>query len=260
MKPVRYFLSIAVLSATLTTYAGTPQESAIVTTPPPSPDGWWFRASPYLWLTAIDGHVSIGRLTAPVDISMHDTLKSFDMGFMGEFEAGYGRWSLCTDVLYAKTSEDIGGGGALFKSFRYEQKQWLITPVIAYRAVEGSHFNLDLFGGVQIMSLRSDLTGRFVSGGQVEAGRDLTIVDPVIGLRGQVGLGDAFFLDYRGQVGGFGADSKFTWEAYTGLGYHLSRYADISLGYRAVGIDYDKDAFSLNTTTHGPILGFELRF
>jgi opacity protein-like surface antigen len=191
---------------------------------------------------------------------MHDTLKSFDMGFMGVFEAGYGRWSLGMDVLYAKTSEDIVGGGTVFDSFRYEQKQWLLTPELAYRVIDTDRYRMDVFAGARVTILSADLTGRFARGGQAKVGNDLDFADPIIGLRGQAEIGDHFFLRYNGDIGGFGASSRLVWQAFAGFGYHISPHADVALGYRGLGIDYSEKAFTMDTVSHGPILGLEVRF
>ena len=70
----------------------------------------------------------VGPLSTPVDVSMKDALKDLDMAAMGILEAGYGRWSLGADITCVKVSEEIAGGGRLFRSFRLEQKQWVINP------------------------------------------------------------------------------------------------------------------------------------
>jgi hypothetical protein len=226
----------------------------------PAESGWWFRAAPYAWVTAIDGDVALGPLSAPVDISMADTLSDLDMAFMGVFEAGHDKLSLGIDLLYAKTSQNIGGGGRLFRSFRFEQKQWMLTPFVAYRAIETEGYHMDIFAGARIMILEADLTGRFVGGGQATVGRDADWVDPIIGIRGQAEFGGNFFFRYNGDIGGFGASSDLTWQAFAGIGCHLTKNASIAAGYRALGVDYSKGAFTLDTVSHGPVIGFEMRF
>jgi len=251
---------LAFFALTLGAHAGTPMISPMVTPAAASGNGWWFRAAPYGWVTAINGDVGIGPLSAPVDISMSDTLDSLDMAAMGVFEAGYGRWSFGVDVIYGKTSQDIGGGGRFFDSFRYEQKQWVITPMVAYRAIETDRYHMDVFAGARIMILEADLTGRFVGGGQETRGTDTSWVDPIIGIRGQAELGDKFFFRYNGDIGGFGVSSDLTWQAFAGLGYHINEAVSVAVGYRGLGVDYSSGSFSLNTVTHGPVIGLEVTF
>ncbi len=251
---------LALLALTLGAHAGTPAPTPMVTPAAPTNDGWWFRAAPYGWVTAIDGNVGIGPLSAPVDISMSDTIDSLDMAYMGLLEAGFGKWSFGVDVIYGKTSQDIGGGGRIFDSFRYEQKQWLITPAVAYRAVQTDSYHMDVFVGARITILEADLTGRFVSGGEISVGRDTDWIDPIIGIRGQAELSDKVFFRYNADIGGFGANSDLVWQAFAGFGLHVNEATSVALGYRGLGIDYTSGNFSLDTVTHGPVIGLEVRF
>ena len=153
------------------TQAGTPSTDPVSVAAESSAEaGWWFRAAPYGWVTAIEGDMRIGPLSAPVEVSMEDTLKDLDMAAMGILEAGYSRWSLGVDITYAKVSEDLEGGGRLFRSFRLEQKQWVINPALAYRLIETGDYFMEVFGGVRINVFEADLTGRFARGGQETRG------------------------------------------------------------------------------------------
>jgi opacity protein-like surface antigen len=250
---------IALLAFTGAVHAGTDtSKTAVTTAPEESP--WHFRVAPYGWVTAIEGDVGIGQLSAPVDISMSDTLDTLDMAYMGIIEAGYGKWSFGVDVIYAKTSQDIDGAGFLFKSFRYEQKQWIITPVISYRVIETDRYHMDFFTGARITILEAELTGRFARGGEIVGSRDKDWIDPIVGIRGQAELTDKLFFRYNGDIGGFGVNSDLIWQAFVGLGYHCTENVSVALGYRGLGIDYSDDGFSLDTVTHGPVVGLEVRF
>jgi hypothetical protein len=243
-----------------TLQAGTPVTAPITTSPATQNDGWWFRAAPYGWVTAISGDVGVGPLAAPIDISMSDTLKDLDIAAMGILEAGYGRWSFGVDLIYAKTSQDLQGGGRFFDSFRYEQKQWVITPTVSYRAIDTGRYHMDVFAGARIMVLEADLTGRFVRGGEVTVGADTSWVDPILGIRGQADLGDHWFFRYNGDIGGFGVSSELTWQAFAGFGYRVNESVAIAAGYRGLGVDYNEGSFALDSVTHGPVIGLEVRF
>ena len=119
---------------------------------------------------------------------------------------------------------------------------------------------MEIFGGVRVNVFEADLTGRFVGGGQETRGASVDWVDPVVGLRGQAEITDRWFFRYNGDIGGFGAGSDLTWQVFAGIGYRVSDLVSIGIGYRALAIDYSKDAFALDTLTHGPLLGVELRW
>lgn len=259
MKPL-HIITLAALAGSV--HAGTeaPSPSAAPLTTAPAESGWWFRAAPYGWLTAIDGDITIGPLSAPVDISIADTLDTLDMAVMGLVEAGYDKWSLGVDVVYGKTSDDFDAGGRVFDSFRFEQKQWLVSPFVAYRAIETERYHMDVFAGARFTIIEADLTGRLVHGGDLSVGRDTDWVDPIVGIRGQGALTDTLFFRYNGDIGGFGASSDLVWQAFFGLGYRVNNNVNVALGYRGLGIDYSKDNFALDTVTHGPVIGLEVKW
>ena len=258
MKPL-VLLALATLTGAASAGTEPTAASAPITTSAPASD-WWFRTDVYGWLTAVDGDVGVGHLSSSVDISMADTLESVDMTYMGILEAGYGKWSLGLDVVYAKLSQDIGGGGILFDSFRFEQKQWLLTPILAYRAVETERYQMSVFAGARFTLLEVELTGRLAHGGEVSATRDTDWADPIVGVRGQWGLSDNLFFRYYGDIGGFGVNSDLTWQVFAGLGYDFTQSVSAAVGYRALGVDYSEGPLSMDLVTHGPVLGLEVRF
>lgn len=252
---------ITLLALAGSVHAGAPAKNpSPVAPPPPAEDGWHFRVAPYGWVSAIDGDVGIGHLSSPVDVSMSDTLDSLDMTYMGLVEASYGKWSFGVDLIYGKLSQDIGGGGHLFDSFRFEQKQWLITPMVSYRAVETDRYHMDVFAGARFTVIEVELTGRFARGGEETVSRDTDWVDPIIGVRGQADLSDKWFFRYYGDIGGFGVNSDLTWQAFAGIGYKVTDNVNVALGYRGLGVDYSDGPLTLDTVTHGPVIGLEVHF
>ena len=71
----------------------------------------------------------------------------------------------------------------------------------------------------------------------------------------------------RGDVGGFGLQSQFAWQAvgvysyaWQFTGYQLAGV----IGYRALGVNYTNssgiNANGVNLVLHGPVIGFSVRF
>lgn len=240
--------------------AGTP---APVTLSPATDDGWWVHSTSYAWLTAVKGDMRIGTLAIPVDISFSDTISSvdeLDMAFMGGLEAGRGNWSLGVDATYVKASDDFAGGGVVFRSFRLEQSQWMINPFVSYQLVKDELWHLDAIVGARINIIEIHVTGRFADGGQITVGGSREWIDPIIGLRGSCNLSDRLTVGFRGDVGGFGVSSDFTWQAYVGLGWQMTRRSTLALGYRGLGTDYSHGDFGSDTVSHGPLLGIQFTF
>lgn len=252
---------LALLAFANLAQAGEATPASTTSDPVQSGNGWWFRAAPYAWLSAMEGDVGVGPLSTPVDISMQDTLDSLDMTFMGLFEAGYDRWSLGVDVMYAKFSQDIDAGGRLFDSFRFEQKQWFITSAVRYRVIDTGDYYMSVYAGARVTVMEVDLTGRLANGGgQKTRGDSSTWVDPLVGIAGQADLGQHWFFRYSADIGGFGVNSELIWNAFAGVGYNFTESASVIVGYRGLGIDYSNGPLSLDVISHGPVLGAEIRF
>jgi hypothetical protein len=84
--------------------------------------------------------------------------------------------------------------------------------------------------------------------------------DPYIGLRGRYNFTDRLYFTAKGDVGGFGVGSDFTWQAEAALGFQLTRNIFAEAGYRALGIDYEGNGLTYNTITHGAQVTLGLNF
>jgi hypothetical protein len=82
-------------------------------------------------------------------------------------------------------------------------------------------------------------------------------VDPIIGVRVNRNLSDKLFLRGVADIGGFGIESDFTWQAYLALGYRLSDKSALSIGYRGLGTDFTDGGFTYDVISHGLLIGFE---
>lgn len=224
---------------------------------------WWLNLTSYAWITAQQGDLRIASLQIPADISfadVFDAIDEIDMSFMGGFEVGRGGTSFGVDLTYARISDSFDGGGNQFKSFGFEQAQWMVNPFLSHRLGKGASWHLDAVAGARINVFEMDAIARFEDGGQITAGGSRTWVDPVVGLRGAYGLTKDLTLGFRGDVGGFGTSSDLTWQAYLGIGWRVSRNATVSLGYRGLGTDYSGGSFGADLVTHGPVVGLQTRF
>jgi len=63
-----------------------------------------------------------------------------------------------------------------------------------------------------------------------------------------------------GDVGGFAAGSRLTWQALGTVNYQLNDNWVFHAGYRALHVDYRKGGFLYDTTMHGPLLAASYRF
>ena len=85
-------------------------------------------------------------------------------------------------------------------------------------------------------------------------------MDPTIIARVKLPLKGKFSAQFRGNIGGFGIGSKLSWQLQAYAGYRFSQLFELQLGYRVIGLDYEKgsgeDRFLYDVDTFGPVLRF----
>jgi opacity protein-like surface antigen len=222
--------------------------------------GWQFSLTPYFWAAGLDGDVGVGGRTASVDVGFNDIADALDMGALLTFEAQKQRWGLLLDAIYLKLSTDEATPGPLFSNVDLGVKQTVLEGDIAYRVIEQERGGLDVLAGVRYWNLDTELDfGAGLLPG-VELSQNKDWVDPVVGVRYVTPLTERWSLRLRGDIGGFGVSSDFTWQAFAGVGYDLSDRFSVAFGYRHLDVDFEDDGFTFDVATSGPALGASIRF
>jgi hypothetical protein len=221
---------------------------------------WHFRIAPYAWLTSTTGTIGAGPLSADAGLSSSDILSSLEVAAMLIAEVGYDKWSFENDLIYARFKSSKETPGPIFGELNSTLNQLLWTSLLGYRVIDTPRFTADLQAGFRLISLGLDLELTPGLLGGRSRYFDRTWIDPIIGLRTRTYLTDWLFIPLRGDIGGFGANSNLTWQAFGGLGFQVSRWAALVVGYRTIGYNYDQANFTYNVNTHGPLLGLELKF
>jgi len=265
------------------------------------PDPWRFRVALYGWAPSVAGNLTARGQTIDVNASFIQMLQKSDslIGYMGYFEADKGKVGFYLDTVWAKlgfassstssrnpiaglqvsTSSNtvatysfaiIEAGGL------YEFAKWSHAPG-SFTALDGLlgfrywnstiDVNFDLNATADFTRL-SNALGRnveFSRGLAIARSGSLDWVDPVVGLRLRHQFTPSQEVWVRGDVGGFGFQSNFQWQAvgvynyvWQFSGYQLAALA----GYRALGVDYSNtgNGNSVNLVLHGPIIGMSVRF
>jgi hypothetical protein len=202
-----------------------------------SSDDWEFSLTPYLWGSGLSGTAGIAGRDADFEVSVKDLLKSLDFGFMGNFEARRGRWSIGTDLVYTDLGKDVtfenATGISDAQNPRLDMSMTVIEGDVGYQFAE----SLDVLAGIRGVSSSSSL--------EVDAGTlaeaDASFVDPIVGLRLRRYLSEKFWVSLRGDVGGFGVGSDFSWFLNAVGGYRVSRLISLDFGYRIWDFDYESD-------------------
>jgi hypothetical protein len=121
-------------------------------------------------------------------------------------------------------------------------------------------WTLDLLAGGRWTSVDLDLKVLDIPVGKTSE----SWIDPFFGVLIDGVLSEKWSLSMRGDIGGFGVGSDFSWNAYAILGYRINRRLSLVGGYKALRQDFEQGSGTHKTkwdaTLHGPILGLTIHF
>ena len=221
----------------------------------PNEGDWEFNLAPfYLWGINIDGDLSVGPATAPVDVQFEDVLDSLDAAFIFHFETLYKtQWGFLVDVNYLDLENTMSLPMGI--SQNVDLSLTLAEFSGFYRLQRAAH-NIDFIAGLRYIDMENKIS---VVGGPTlfDGSKDWT--DPLVGARWMWGFADGWSLIARGDIGGFGVGSDFSWHALGLVEWQPWKYASFIAGYRALDVDYKdgsgRDYFNIDATIHGPVIG-----
>jgi len=222
---------------------------------------WQFSLTPYLWFAFIDIKADTSEGTVDTDASFDDVFTDLNFGFMMAGEAHNGTWGLLADLLYLSvTTEGDTPNELLWDKAVADTSGFIGSFYGEYRVLNRQGLSLDLLAGMRLYTVTVDTE---LKGGVAPKVRDDasdTWVDPVIGLRSRLKLGDDWFLGLSGDVGGFGAGSKLSYQVVSTVGWQFSESWSVQAGYRYLSVNKEFDDEDIKFKFHGPIIGVSYRF
>jgi len=256
MKTMKKFaVTIVVLLGLLT------PSIALAQSPDTGNTGWRFDLAPfYLWAAGLEGDVSLGTgsgiSTAPIDVAFDDVFSNLESIFILHLEAAKdNRWGFFLDYNYL----DISGDHSLplNVTMSVDFKASLFELAGFYRFSTAPQHDFDVFLGVRYSDLEPSISFSGPLGLGAEGEQDW--LDPFVGLRWRWSFTDQLQLSVRGDVGGFGVGSDFSWKAAALLYWQPFKHVGFMGGYQGLYQDYEdgsgRDYFKYDVTMHGPILG-----
>jgi hypothetical protein len=257
----------------------------------PAPPSWTFRLTPYGWFTALDGTQTVRGRSVKVDASFIDIVEKSDtlVALMGDFEARNGPFGLLANVVWSKIGVDGGNvrtrtlapgiTGTLGTSLNLDIEMAIAEVGAAYEVARSGPVAFDILAGARYWYQEADLSfgvaGAVDVGGLEVAGArafarsgSVDWLDPMIGARVRYTVAPGHELLLRGDIGGFGVGSEFSWQAIGAYGFEFGTYNGITfsgvIGYRALYVDYvqgeGRNRYEFDMLQHGPILGISARF
>jgi hypothetical protein len=229
-------------------------------------DSWQYRQSPYIWFAGLKGDVATipGLPSAPIDISPSDALDDTEASLMLNIDAKKGQHGFYGDLLYSDIrSEDELVPAPINLVLESKTKTTILTLAYQYELYNQDQKSLDLLVGGRYWKVDSKLSFQIGPGqlGGRTLKNDESWVDPAIGIKGRMPLGDSqFFLHGGAGVGGWGSGSDHFYDVNGNIGYQWSEKISTSVGYRMFSVDYDDDGFVYDAKQKGWLIGLTMTF
>jgi hypothetical protein len=263
--------------------------------PAEKPD-WTFVVTPYAWLMGATGSTTAKGQTIDVNAGIVDMFAMTDtlVALMGNAEARHDKWAFGLDLIYTKmvatpsfasqrsptpwlTFSSQSGANVsstlvvIEGSASYEI--WQPAPKTAVDGLLGLRYwhastNMDFaFNATAAIQTPRDIGLSRDAGFALASTGSMDWADPIVGFVVRHEIAPHHNLRLRGDVGGFGVGSQFTWQSFAAYAYEFSSGStswSAVLGYRALGVNYSAgsgtDARSMNMVLHGPVLGLSTKF
>jgi hypothetical protein len=240
---------------------------------PEAADGWRISVTPItFWAFEIHGDIGARGVSRDLDIDFSDIQDALDWSIGGRVEVGRGPWSVFVLGAYLAFGDDnLRGPGPLGVSADLDINWLQIEFGGMYRlaTVPMGPVRLlaDGMAGARYIHVDVDLDADDRS---FERNQNIDIIDPMVGLRLEMPITEAFGVGVAGNVGGFGLSSHqsdFAW-AFTGdLHYKWqvskTRALNFAAGYSILDINWDggnPNKHELDLQFRGPILALSILF
>lgn len=238
-------------------------------------DEWRFEIAPYFFAPDADVRSTVDGMTATVDLSFGDVADSFDVfGLAGRAEAWRGDVGFFIDATYVDMEAFVYGPGPAGVRIGIDIEQAVLDVGAGYRVLtlplgkqaDGedapARLAIDALGGMRYGYLKQKI--RFTPGPTLGGSKDW--VEPLVGARAVLKLGEHFDLNVRGDASGFsvGSASKLTWNAIAGVNVHFTENVAFEVAYRINDIEYmtgsGANAFGLDGRMAGPMVSLKIRW
>jgi hypothetical protein len=287
---MRYRTKLA--AAALCVLAAAPVRAQVANLPPSqgATPNWSFSVAPYVWLPTISSDAQIARprggtINTSVSAGFGDYISDVNLAAMAGAAARYDRFSIMTDITYLNasltnndnhlSSTNFGSGPVDVPRAIQTGTGTLMNTTIwslagAYTVLQGDWGNIDVLAGMRMLavdsktnySLTTDILGRDGTVGLSRTGSvsiNKTYFNGVGGVTGRINIPNSkFYVPFYFDAGG-GA-IPLTWQAYGGLGYIATNWAEISAGYRYLTFENNGGNGVQNISLSGFILATNIRF
>lgn len=251
--------------------------------PTPAASAWRYYITPYLWLPNINGELTFQSPPPTVPLAgvpvirVHDGpssyLQNLNSAVMLAFYAAHNGTSLATDIMYVNTSTSKATVDSVQRpdgtieipantstSSRFRGTVWTLD--IGQSVNKTSFSPVEVLGGVRFLGATASADWNFQEPLDVlpatgSVSKKLNIWDPIVGLRGKLGLGAHWYVPYYADYGGGSGNNTF--QALVGIA-NSNSWGDIVLASRWLQYYFNNKGGNENIQLVGPTLGVRIRF
>ncbi|MDX5585964.1 MAG: hypothetical protein QNK20_13810 [Aureibaculum sp.] len=258
MKNINTFRLIALLLISIGCTQFVSAQDSLEAATKKADDSWKYTVTPYIWLSSIEGNLTVADQDIPVDLNFaKDLLSKLKMGAMVHAEAKKNKLSLMLDIFYAKlgTDENVAGALGNIRDVRLRLKQTMFEGGLGYTFAQTGGFSLDALAGARFFNVTTN-----VQIDDIEiANTKFNFLDPYVGMRFHNDW-NKWAIGGRVDIGGFGLGSEYSYKINGLIHYKFKESLVASIGYQVYKPKYQEDMFEYNLGTEGFLLGLTFNF
>jgi hypothetical protein len=236
-----------------------------------APGDWQYTATIYGWYAGIDGKLNYegdGGDSGGPSLDAGSVIDNLKMAFMGTLGARKDEWSGLLDVAYLNlgnkktASVALPGGEYIDARVDLGLKGWQVGLYGGYNIYDTERATMDAVAGLRYLYVETN--AKLAINGPLppslpdkKLSRNGSVLDGVVGVRGQAKITGNWFIPYHADLGA--GQSRLTWQAMAGIGYEAG-WGDTLLVYRHLEWDQDDDKLLQNMSFSGPALAFRFHF
>lgn len=218
---------------------GNPAAGVATLAQPPAGRDWQIAIGPYLWASSVEASVSLGGLSAGVDIGFLTLARHARFGAEGVVEVRHGRLAFYGDVMYGSAA--VTGStrvASVMMTLTGSASSTLIDGAAGYQVLgdDGAPLAIEARGGVRYQ--RTAVGGELGIAGfalqtptWIDEGSDA-----LVGVRGVVRPRAWLALSGVLDVGVFGASDR-TWSGSLDASLRVSSRVVVSVGWRTLTME-----------------------
>lgn len=210
--------------------------------------GWRYTVSPYIWVATITGDFGADGAEGSTDSGYSFWALENLKGYASvHFDARADSWGWFADALYVDYGDDFTRP-KLTTSLGVTGKIYELGAVYALT----KDFGFAVLAGARGIDLEVSVALNPGPDGAVSK----AIADPFVGVEYSHPIGEHWYVNARGDYGGFNLESKSQTHVLAAFGYQFSDRLTAFGGYRYLKVDFESTREVLRLTAAGPAFGF----